>query len=298
MPMPQPNSASGDQKLNDTSHSSRAATNAAVQEHTFTMGDITALNVHQSDLDTLQGQLTDNGYRIHRTPHFMIGNRAPDPADAQQTLLVHWFDPAALDSNLGYYMKEELKPLGLVSNPAQYADVFGAIVNSASPDDLWRVWHLFATNTLQRMDELMGTEQHTPIYPIERFAALYTRVQNLCVGTSLLDAGCSQGFLSLMMAERLPRLTNITGVDIQETPFALARAVAQERRLTQVNCVQADLLSDELAASHRFDTVTLLHVLEHVSEPEIFAVLANLLKLTEHRLIIAVPYDQGEPEQV
>src|ERR1700743_2984341 len=78
MPMPQPNSASGDQKLNDTSPSSRAATNAAVQEHTFTMGDITALNVHHSTLDSLTGKLADNA-----------GSLVPPRRPGQQSGILH-----------------------------------------------------------------------------------------------------------------------------------------------------------------------------------------------------------------
>jgi SAM-dependent methyltransferase len=283
--------------------SKRAARQIPIQERAFAMGDIVGVNAYRVRLDTLQRRLSEGGYHIHATPHFMLCRQpraAPGISNAP-TLLIHWFAPAAIDSNLGHYMMEELKPPGLLANQQHYGDVLGAIVNSVCPRDPEQAWHLFATNTLQRLRDLMASDHPThsmpdPTYPIEVFAALYRRVQNLCAGASLLDAGCSSGFLPLLLAERLPTLTSILGVDISPAPFAVARTIAQERHLPHVHFKQADLLSDDLAAFPLFDTVTLLHVLEHFSEPPMYHILSNLLRLTARRLIIAVPYEADQPE--
>jgi SAM-dependent methyltransferase len=132
--------------------------------------------------------------------------------------------------------------------------------------------------------------------PIAVFSTLYRRVCELVVGTGFLDAGCSSGFLPLVVAERLPSLTNVVGVDIRPDPFTVARAIAAERHLANVQFAQADLLVPDLSSLGRFDTVTVLHVLEHFSESDMYHVLTNLLKVTDQRLIIAVPYEPGEPE--
>ena len=42
--------------------------------------------------------------------------------------------------------------------------------------------------------------------------------------------------------------------------------------------------------------MTALHVLEHFTEAEMYRVLLNLLKVTAHRLILAVPFEQNTPE--
>ncbi len=268
-----------------------------IHERAFSVGDITGVNAYRIKLDALKQRLREGGYHIRETPHFLVCQRPGNP-----TLLVHWFPQVAIDGNLGHYLMEELQPLGMLANLRRYGDIFGAIVGSIFPRDNERAWRLFATNTLQRYHRLLAPELEIEApapdctYPIEVFAALYRRVHDLCAGASLLDAGCSSGFLPLIIAERLPALAKVVGIDIRAEPFSVARAIAGELRLANVEFIQADLLSHEIASFRPFDTVTLLHVLEHFSETEMYRVLANLLGITTRRLVIAVPYEEGEPE--
>jgi SAM-dependent methyltransferase len=128
------------------------------------------------------------------------------------------------------------------------------------------------------------------------FATLYQRVLELRVGLRFLDAGCASGFLPLLVAERIPFLTEVVGVDLDAEAFEVARELAVEKQLEQVHFVRADLLSADVLKLGPFDTVVALHMLEHFTETEMYQVLANLLKVTSQRLILAVPYEQGEPE--
>jgi cyclopropane fatty-acyl-phospholipid synthase-like methyltransferase len=89
----------------------------------------------------------------------------------------------------------------------------------------------------------------------------------------------------------------VVGVDLSDAPFQVTRAIAQERHVANVAFMQGDLLADDFSAIGLFDTVTALHVLEHFSEPDMYRVLANLLKVTARRLILAVPFEAGEMEQ-
>ncbi len=268
-----------------------------IHERAFSAGDITAVNAYRIKLAALKQRLSEGGYQIRETPHFLVCQRPTSP-----TLLVHWFPQVAIDGNLGHYLMEELRPLGMLANQQRYGDIFGAVVGSIFPRDNERAWRLFAANTLRHYHRLLASQMETEApapdctYPIEVFAALYRRVHGLCAGASLLDAGCSSGFLPLILAERLPALARVVGIDIRAEPFPIARAIAGERHLANVEFTQADLLSYEIASFAPFDTVTLLHVLEHFSETEMYRVLANLLRITKRRLVIAVPFEEGEPE--
>ncbi len=91
-------------------------------------------------------------------------------------------------------------------------------------------------------------------------------------------------------------VSEVVGVDIDADFFKVAQELAEEQHLSNVRYVQADLLADDFSAIGKFDTVTALHVLEHFTEEDMYRVLANLLKVTAHRLILAVPYETGEPE--
>jgi SAM-dependent methyltransferase len=264
------------------------------QERAFLLGNIIGVNAYRVKRASLKQRLTEIGYQVHETPHFLVGRKAETP-----TIVAHWFAPMAVDNELGYYFMEELKPLGILATPQDFADVFGAVVTSLTPNDPQRAWHLFATNTLQRYHALLeGNHNAAPNWnsPVDVFATLYRRICELQVGESLLDAGCSSGFLPLVVAERFPALTRVVGIDIRTEPFAVARVLAEERHLLNVRFEQADLLNDDLSALGDFDTVTVLHVLEHFPEADMYRVLKKLLTLTSHRLIIGVPYEPGEPE--
>lgn len=263
------------------------------QERAFPMGNLIGINAYHIDRALLEQRLTGGGYGIHETPHFLVCLHVMAPI-----LVVHWFAPAEIDADLGRYLLQELKPLGILEQPQNFGDIFGAIVGSLFPRDSQRAWHLYGTNTLQRYRHLLAMESEPPLSdsPIGVFSTLYRRVCELVVGEHLLDAGCSFGFLPLVVAEHMPSLTKVVGVDIQADPFPVTTAIAAERHLTNIQFTQADLLAAEIRSIGRFDTVTVLHVLEHFREADMYRVLTNLLEVTEQRLIVAVPYEPGEPE--
>ena len=266
------------------------------RERAFSMGSIVGVNAYRINRTALKQRMVKGGYRLQETPHFLIGTQIDAP-----TLVVHWFAPKAIDSDLGHYFMQELKPIGLLANPQGFGDVFGAVVNAMCPDNPEHAWHLFGTNTLQRFHNFLNAQSDAlqlPHYdsPVFVFATLYRRVCSLLVGESLLDAGCSFGFLPLVAAEHVSALKKVVGVDIHTGPFPVTRAIAEERGLSSVEFRQGDLLSNDFNALGQFDTVTVLHVFEHFTEGDMYRVLANLLKVMSRRLIIAVPFEPGEAE--
>jgi SAM-dependent methyltransferase len=124
------------------------------------------------------------------------------------------------------------------------------------------------------------------------FATWYQRVCELCVGESFLDAGCESGFLPLVIAERIPFMERVVGVDIRPDMFAVVRELARERQLHKVQFAQADLLADDFSSLGQFDTVTAIGVIEHFIEADMHRVLTNLLQVTAQRLILIVPYEE------
>jgi ubiquinone/menaquinone biosynthesis C-methylase UbiE len=86
------------------------------------------------------------------------------------------------------------------------------------------------------------------------------------------------------------------GVDRDGSAFATGQKLAAERHLSTVRFVQADLLADDFPLLGQFDTVTALHVLDHIPEEQTARALTHLLSVTRHRLIVAVPYAAGAPE--
>lgn len=305
-----------------------------LQERSHRTGNIIGINAYRISRTTLRQGLINQGYDIQGTSHFLIaihesrrdrfilsvdspsiGTHGQDKSvpthftdaflhsDYQSPIIVaHWFAPSEIDANLGWYVMSELKAFGLLSNPERFGDVFGAIVMSLSSRDPERAWRLYGRNTLTRYHTLIDNPPVTPHteFPIEVFATLYKRVCELQLeigATSLLDAGCSFGSLPLVVAERIPSLKRVVGVDIETSSFATVRSLAVKRHLASVQFQRANLLTDEAEQLGQFDTVTILHVLEHFTEEEMYTVLSHLLHIVQKRLIIAVPYEEGEPEE-
>jgi len=267
----------------------------SLQERTLPVGNVVGINGYRVNKATFRKSIEDEGHYIYETPHFFVVMRSTFPS----VIVIHWFAPGELDARLGDYILQELKPLGILTDTRDFDDVFGAVVGSLFPHETQQAWYIYTANTFRQF--LFLTKSASPLTlnsTIDTFAILYRRVYALQRGESFLDAGCSSGFLPLLMKERFPSLSTIVGVDIRPHPFATARMLAEEYKLENIQFVQADLLSDTFSTVGSFDTVTLLHVLEHFSEQAMYTVLTNLLAVTRQRLIIAVPYEHGKAEMV
>jgi SAM-dependent methyltransferase len=261
------------------------------------MGDIIAINGYRAYPDLLRRRFAEGGYQLRETEHFLLFTRAKPPA----TIIVHRFAPQQIDADIGDCFLRELKPAGVLVNEQDFGNIFGAVVCSLFPPDAQRALHLYGSNTLRRYQDILRAAPGV-ISPAEgtisSFAALYRRVFQLLRGESFLDAGCSFGFLPLLIAGQIPSLARVVGVDILTAPFPVVRELARERGLHSVQFSQADLLAADFGALGCFDTVVALHVLEHLTEEEMYRAIAHLWQVTAQRLLIAVPYEDGVPETV
>ena len=267
----------------------------SIQERSVSIGDIIFVNGYGASLSLLKQRFAQGGYTSCETSHFLLFTRSTVPT----TILVHWFDPEQIDADMKHHVMHELKPLGLVPDAQRFGEILAGIVSSFFPQDVRRAWRYFGANTVQRFLVFLSTVSLPPApdyTTIGSFATQYQRVCELCVGKSFLDAGCESGFLPLLIAERLPFMTQVVGIDIRPDMFDVVRQLAQEKHLEHVQFVQADLLDKRFSQLGQFDTVVALGVLEHFTEQDMYQVLMNLLRVTSQRLILLVPYEQGEPE--
>ena len=266
-----------------------------IHERSVRVGDVIVVNGSRANRTLLKQRFAEGGYSLHETRHFLLFTRAEEP----KLILVHWFAPEELHTNLSHHLAEELKPFGIITSNQVLGELMTGIVGGTLyPDDVRRAWNYFGANTLQRLLILVSSAvtSHLPDYgSLGASATLYQRAIELGIGERFLDAACNGGYFPLLLAERIPFVSKVVGVDIDGEIFKVAQALAKERHLTNVHYVQADLLAQDFSQIGMFDTVTALHVLEHFTEEDMYQVLANLLKVTAHRLICAVPYELGEP---
>lgn len=268
------------------------ARKVSIQDRSVLVGDLIVVNGDKVNQALLKQRFAEGGYTLQETPHFLLFTRSHTP----QTVLVHVFAPEELHADIKHYIVQELKPLGLIRQSSDFGTIFSGIVGSFFPKDAQYAWHSYSARTLQRFLLFLSTAR-TPrpfnFYATTgAFANWYQRICELCTGNTFLDAGCESGFLPLIIAERLPFMERVVGIDIRPDMFAAIQELAEERQLKSVQFVQADLLTDELLALGMFDTVTALGVIEHFSESEMYQVLHHLLAVTKQRLILTVPYEE------
>ncbi len=268
-----------------------------IHERSVRVGDFIVVNGYGVNRTSLKQRFAEGAYQVHETAHFLLFTREAEP----KTILVHWFAPEDFHTNIPHHLAVELKPFGIITSNKELGELMTGIVGGTLfPEDVRRAWNYFGANTLQRLLTLVSSAvtSNLPDYGIlGESATLYQRVIELGVGERFLDAACNGGFFALLLAERIPFVSEVVGVDIDAEVFQVAQKLAEERHLTTVHYLQADLLADDFSAIGVFDTTTALHVLEHFTEEDMYRVLANLLKVTRHRLIFAVPYELGEPSQ-
>ena len=88
---------------------------------------------------------------------------------------------------------------------------------------------------------------------------------HLTPGMSLLDCGCGPGTITLGLAEHLTDGL-VTGIDLDESALAPARASAQQDGISNVGFETGGLYELPFA-NNSFDAVFSHAVLEHLSEP-------------------------------
>ena len=105
--------------------------------------------------------------------------------------------------------------------------------------------------------------------------ACLDRIRRSVVGTSLLEVGCGNGYLSNILSEH----SKVTAVDIiisPQTPISYPQVKFQEANMEKLSF-----------PDHSFDTVVCTHTLEHVKD--LSAAMRELRRVTGKRLILVTP---------
>jgi SAM-dependent methyltransferase len=214
-----------------------------------------------------------SGAKVVETPHFRVAAGVVQPR----------FPYARVDNSLADHIAAELAPLGLVGDAEAFERIFVATV-LASAVTPTAAWTAFYRNTLRRLRRAgpRGVDS------VATFARIYARVTSLIRGRSVLDVGCCFGFLPMLLAEREPGMA-VVACDLVPTTAALAHGVAQSRRNRAV-FIAGDARRLPMGSA-TVDTVTSVHLLEHLPQGSTAGVLAELCRVARRRVVIAVPLE-------
>ncbi|MET8805940.1 mycofactocin oligosaccharide methyltransferase MftM [Streptomyces sp. NPDC004546] len=217
---------------------------------------------------------------IVRTEHFTLRRRG------RRVELGHSLLPEQLDNDLAGLLAEELFAPGWLSGSDVFERVFTGVVRSCVDGPL-PAWTTFYDNTLARIRQYWQTPKPAEHSSIAGFAPVYRRTLDLVTPGSVLDLGSCFGFLPLLLAER-ERQTVIAS-DLSRGTMRLLDTVARARGRT-LDALVCDASRVPLP-DRSVDTVTVIHVLEHLDAGHGDAVVHEALRLARRRVVVAVPYE-------
>ena len=189
----------------------------------------------------------------------------------------HRLDPAGLDDGLAVLLADELFAPGWVAGAQTFERIFTGTVLSSGPDPLTS-WELFYRNTLARG-------------PAAGFAAVHHHALALIPPGTTLDLGSCFGFLPLLLAAQ--GTGYVIASDVSAGTMRLLAEMAP-RLGTPLHTLVADAARVPLPDAS-VDTVTAVHLLEHLDEAHGREVVAEALRVARRRVVVAVPFED-EPD--
>lgn len=213
-----------------------------------------------------------------RTDHFRV-HRTRDAL-----VVLHRMRPDELDDDLAGIVAGELG--GMLDGPEDFRRVFTGVVRSTVSDPV-TAWSVFYGNTLAA---LAGDGAPNGSGSIAALAPVHRRAAELVSGQRVLDLGSCFGFLALRLVGRGHR---VIGSDLCPGTTGLLATMAHRLRrpLSTLVCDAAAVPLTDGAV----DTVTAVHLLEHLTPGHGAAVVREAVRVARRRVVVAVPFED-EPE--
>lgn len=185
----------------------------------------------------------------------------------------HDLHPAELSDALTALLTEQLIDTAVLTGQAEFELVFTGVVRSTVDGSL-PSWLRFYRNSLAALE-----------HGATAFGPIHAEAAAQVVGARLLDLGSCFGFFPLRMARHI----DVVATDLNPSTMRLLTAVSArlQRRVTTLACDATNVPLPAGAA----DTVTALHLIEHLPTDVMAAVCDEALRLARRRVVIAVPFE-------
>lgn len=234
--------------------------------------------------------------RRETVPVRLLGGREPDVVTehfrvhrtAQGLVVLHRLFPDEIDDDLAGIVSAELGPSGLLDGAADFRRVFTGVVRSTISEPV-TAWSVFYANTLAALADPQARGDEGSV---AAFAPVAERAMRLVTGERVLDLGSCFGFLALRLADTGHR---VIASDLCPGTMLLLATVAHRlgRSLSTMVCDAGNVP----LAGHSVDTVTMIHLLEHLDPAHGAKAVAEALRVARRRVVIAVPFET-EPTAV
>lgn len=191
----------------------------------------------------------------------------------------HDLSPDELCDELAVLLADQLVDAGALHGQCEFELVFTGIVRT-TVDGAVPSWLRFYRNSLKLLET-----------GATAFAPVHERAAVLTLGSRLVDLGSCFGFFPLRMSANG---FDVTATDLSGPTMQLLE-LASQRLGRPLRTICADAANVPLQDRYA-DTVTVLHLIEHLATEQIDAVAHEALRLARCRVVIAVPFED-EPRE-
>jgi hypothetical protein len=224
---------------------------------------------------TVAGAWHGDGVRVLRRTSrgSRCGARFTASRDGGVLTVEHDLTPQELDDEIAVLLTEQLG--AWLRGRPEFEQVFTGVVRS-TVDGGMAAWLRFYRNSVAALENGRAA-----------FAPIHRRAAELATGTRLIDLGSCFGFFPLRMQQNG---FDVLATDLSASTMGLLDAVSRRlHRPVRTLCCDAGRvpLPDRCA-----DTVTALHLLEHLDETSGERVLAEAVRLARRRVVVAVPFEE------
>jgi hypothetical protein len=185
----------------------------------------------------------------------------------------HDLDADEISDELAVLLATELDDTGVLRGQSEFEAVFTGIVQSAAEGN--QPWLTFYRNSLNRLE-----------HGDAAFAPVHEHAASLVVGREIVDLGSCFGFFPLRLAATG---LSVTATDLSGPTIDLLNAVCGPLR-RPVRTLTCDAARVPLPAGTA-DTVTVLHLLEHLDARAAQSVMDEAMRLARRRVVVAVPFE-------
>jgi len=213
-------------------------------------------------------------HRPHADEHSRCTTRFCARRQGELLTIQHDLRPDELCDGLALLISEELDGTGVLNGQAEFEAVFTGIVRSTVDGPL-AAWARFYGNSLDRLERGAAA-----------FAPIHEHAQTQIRGASVVDLGSCFGFFPLRLADAGYQ---VTATDLSAPTMRLLRRIGNMLG-REVHTLAADA-TDVPLPEDCADTVTALHLIEHLDPATTRAVLREALRLARRRVVVAVPFE-------
>lgn len=233
---------------------------------------------------TTPGTFTANGVRVRRRtrphrahttgPSGLCTPRFCTTRAGGILHVVHDIEPDELSDGITTLLTEQLDDTGVLRGQPEFELVFTGIVRTTVNGSM-AAWLKFYRNSLHELEDGHAA-----------FAPIHDRAHSLVLGPRLVDLGSCFGFFPLRTAACG---IDTVATDLSGSTMELLARISRPlgRRLETVCCDARQVPLPDADA----DTVSVLHLLEHLPPDDAYAVIRQALRIARRRVVIAVPFE-------